>query len=344
MRSRNLILVSLLSLPVSQTALAQGLAVGASRWLTSPRTSEYRVGLDGFWRGPVMFRPGVQFLARGGESSAVWGGVGTDLVVRLDRDGLPYLIGGVGLGLGRPDSLRGLGPALGLWSGLGAELATLGPIGVQAEATWAWRARMGVESLTLGIRAGMKIGGDRGAGRKPGTSRAGESPPVSLPRTNPADEEIIRRAGSGGSAPDSPPRTAPAGAAAAGVVATALTAMGTPYRWGGSDENGFDCSGLIQYAFAQHGIELPRQSAEQARAGQPVERRLELLAPGDILTFAGDPRSPDRITHVGLYLGEGRFVHSATGGVQVSGLSPSDNSAAWWYDRWVGVRRVASAQ
>jgi cell wall-associated NlpC family hydrolase len=320
---------------------AQSLAVGASRWLTSPRISEYRIGVDGFWRGPVMFRPHAQLLRRGGESDAAWGGVGSDAIVRLRPDAKPYLLAGLGLGLGKADSLSGLGPALGLWGGLGAELATLGPLGLQAEALYAWRARVGVRSVSVGLRAGLRIGGPRNEGSR-GTREGRAAPPTGslpLPRANPADEDVIRRA-TGTPVAEAAPAPA-ASSAAAGVVAAALSAMGTPYRWGGSDENGFDCSGLIQYAYALQGIELPRRSDEQAKAGYEVERRLDRLLPGDILIFAGDPARTDRITHVGLYLGEGRFIHSATGGVQVSRLSPSDNAASWWFDRWVGVRRIA---
>lgn len=159
-----------------------------------------------------------------------------------------------------------------------------------------------------------------------------------MPKSNPADEDVIRRA-TGSPSEEPVSRTSSAGGHAS-VVATALGAMGTPYRWGGSDQNGFDCSGLIQYAFAQQGIELPRTSGEQARAGYEVGRSLEALAPGDILTFSPDPGHADQVTHVGLYLGDGRFIHSATGGVQVSVLSQTDPASSWWFERWIGARRV----
>ena len=127
------------------------------------------------------------------------------------------------------------------------------------------------------------------------------------------------------------------------VIATATTAMGRPYRLGGAgvgagaDSNGFDCSGLIQYAFGHHGITLPRRSADQARAGTAVPKRVEDLRPGDLLTFSN---RGGIVTHVGLYLGERRFIHSATRGVQVSTLSADDVYGRWWYKRWVGVRRI----
>ena len=122
-----------------------------------------------------------------------------------------------------------------------------------------------------------------------------------------------------------------------GVVQTALDVMGMPYRWGDQGEQGFDCSGLIRYAFGKHGITLPRRSADQAREGAEVGRDLDALHAGDVLTFA---TSGNQITHVGLYLGNGRFIHSATSGVQISILSPDDPAGRWWFVRWVGARRI----
>jgi cell wall-associated NlpC family hydrolase len=123
------------------------------------------------------------------------------------------------------------------------------------------------------------------------------------------------------------------------VIATATEAMGRPYEFGGTGENGegFDCSGLIQYAYAKHGIALPRRSTDQAREGSKVDRKLDRLKPGDLLTFSNRGRA---VTHVGLYVGDGRFIHSASRGVQVSTLSAEDPYGRWWYKRWVGVRRL----
>lgn len=317
---------------------AQSVSVGASRWLTSPGISEYRLGVDGFAAGPFVFRHVAQLARRGGESSAAWAGLGSDAILRLTRDARPYLIGGGGLGLARPDSLGGFSPALGLWGGVGAELLTVGPIGIQAEALYTWRGRMQAKSISLGFRAGMKIGGPSGR-RTDGQGGVATAKKISMPKSNPADEDVIRKA-TGKPSEESTATPPASGGAHASVVATALGAMGTPYRWGGSDQNGFDCSGLIQYAFAQQGIELPRTSSEQARAGYEVGRSLEALAPGDILTFSPDPGRADQVSHVGLYLGDGRFIHSATGGVQVSVLSQTDPASSWWFERWVGARRV----
>ncbi len=121
------------------------------------------------------------------------------------------------------------------------------------------------------------------------------------------------------------------------VVETALDVMGTPYRWGGEGEGGFDCSGLIMYAYREHGLILPRTSRDQARTGQPVDRSISSLLPGDILGFSDGGGG---ITHVGLYVGDGRFIHSSSSGVKLSSLENPEGDGRWWQRRWVSVRRV----
>ena len=79
-------------------------------------------------------------------------------------------------------------------------------------------------------------------------------------------------------------------------------------------------------------------STDQARTGTEVGRSLPELAPGDILTFADAPGG--QVAHVGLYLGNGRFIHSARGGVQISVLGPDDAVGKWWWQRWTGTRRL----
>ncbi len=122
------------------------------------------------------------------------------------------------------------------------------------------------------------------------------------------------------------------------VVETALDVLGSPYQWGGTAENGFDCSGLIQYAYARHGIRLPRTSRDQAEAGNPVAMVVDSLLPGDILAFAG--RAGGSVTHVGLYVGEGKFIHSSSTGVKLSRLDASDPEGIYWIPRWIGARRL----
>jgi len=124
----------------------------------------------------------------------------------------------------------------------------------------------------------------------------------------------------------------------ADVVRTALDVLGTPYQWGGTAANGFDCSGLIQYAYAQHGIRLPRMSRDQATMGSEVPPVVEALKPGDILLFAARPGGG--VTHVGMYVGEQKFIHSSSTGVKLSRLEVHDPEGTWWLTRWVGARRI----
>lgn len=93
--------------------------------------------------------------------------------------------------------------------------------------------------------------------------------------------------------------------------------LGAPYRYGGDGRDGIDCSGLVRRVYAELGLRLPRGSFNQARVGRPV-RRGELRL-GDLVFFA---RPGKGVVHVGLYLGNGFFIHSARGnGVRVSSLS-----------------------
>ena len=117
------------------------------------------------------------------------------------------------------------------------------------------------------------------------------------------------------------------------VVDIALASIGTPYEWGGTDANGFDCSGLIQYAYAKLGIRLPRVSRAQMRAGTPVDPRPALLEPGDVLGFSVDRSG--RTSHVGLYIGDDEFIHSSSSGVRISTLRD-----LYWQRRLVAARRI----
>jgi cell wall-associated NlpC family hydrolase len=117
------------------------------------------------------------------------------------------------------------------------------------------------------------------------------------------------------------------------VVETAYHAIGTPYLWGGSGANGFDCSGLIRYAYGEFGIQLPRISGDQVIEGDPVELEVESLHPGDILGFSTVVGG--EVTHVGLYVGDGEFIHSSTSGVRVSDLR-----TPYWQRHFIAARRI----
>ncbi len=116
------------------------------------------------------------------------------------------------------------------------------------------------------------------------------------------------------------------------IAGTALSLRGAPYRNGGSDPSGFDCSGLVWYVFAQHGIQLPRSVTAQFQAGQSVDVRA--LEPGDLVFFT---TVAPGASHVGMVIGGDEFVHapSTRGLVRVEHLS-----ATYWSSRFVGARRV----
>src|SRR6187455_1782928 len=121
---------------------------------------------------------------------------------------------------------------------------------------------------------------------------------------------------------------------ASGVVATALALRGTQYRNGGSEPSGgFDCSGLVQWAFARHGKALPRETREQYEMGTKIDQ--DEVQPGDLVFFKTVSKGP---SHVGIALGGGEFVHapSSRGVVRVESYTKTE----YWADRWLGARRV----
>jgi len=118
------------------------------------------------------------------------------------------------------------------------------------------------------------------------------------------------------------------------VVELAKAQIGTPYAFGGSrPEDGFDCSGLVQWAYGRFGVALPRSVDEQVQIGRPVEAAD--LRPGDLVFFnVHGSATPD---HVGIYAEKSRFVHAPKSGDVVRTESLND---AWWRRRWSSSRRV----
>ena len=116
------------------------------------------------------------------------------------------------------------------------------------------------------------------------------------------------------------------------LAGTALSLRGIPYRNGGSDPNGFDCSGFTQYVFAQYGIALPREVRDQFHIGKSVKP--DDLVAGDIVFFTTTDPGP---SHVAIAIGGDEFVHapSTTGVVRVEHLS-----STYWSPRFLGARRV----
>jgi peptidoglycan DL-endopeptidase CwlO len=133
----------------------------------------------------------------------------------------------------------------------------------------------------------------------------GPVPPAAVAAAAPAPEGLAPGMGPGAPGPGAGPGSGQGAIA----VQAALTQVGAPYVWGGAAPGGFDCSGLVMWAFQQAGIALPHSSQAMAHGGQPVS--LSDLQPGDVLTFYSDA------SHAGLYIGDGLMVHSSTFGQPV---------------------------
>ena len=155
-----------------------------------------------------------------------------------------------------------------------------------------------------------------GAPTPPG--RAPAAPPTVAATPPPAPVTPTPRAG----------ESAPSG----GLIETALRFLGTPYRYGGSDPSGFDCSGFVQWVFSRVGAALPREVRDQFRVGEKVDD--DEVRPGDLVFFQTVARGA---SHVGIAIGNGQFVHapSSKGVVRVERYT-----AGYWAQRWVGARRV----
>jgi hypothetical protein len=298
-------------------ARAQVVEGRVGRFFASDQWMAYGVGFTRPLGGIFRMQVHGDVLRREGGAAGGLAGLGADLTALRRGNQGPYIVAGVSGGLGS-ETDNNLSTPWGAWSaGAGYDLFPTSFLSVGAEGRW--------KQLSLGGRKGLEIA--IGLALHTGS---GSRPSMPLPRLP------IQ---SGASLDTEPaPQLAPAKLADS-IVATATEVMGRRYEFGGTGAGGegFDCSGLIQYAYGKHGIALPRRSVDQAREGRKIDRKLPKLAPADILTFSNRGGT---VTHVGLYIGGGRFIHSASRGVQVSTLSAKDPYGRWWYKRWVGVRRV----
>lgn len=121
------------------------------------------------------------------------------------------------------------------------------------------------------------------------------------------------------------------------LVLGALNMIGMPYRWGGdSPDSGLDCSGFVRFVFQDtFGFLLPRRAAEMSRAGTQVAK--DELRPGDLVFFNTMRRT---FSHVGIYIGDNKFVHAPSRGNPVR---VDDMSASYWSKRYNGARRIEVA-
>lgn len=119
------------------------------------------------------------------------------------------------------------------------------------------------------------------------------------------------------------------------LVQAGFEMMGVRYRRsGGSEQSGFDCSGLVKSLFARFDIELPRSSREQYKLGEKIDR--DKLEAGDLVFFSSGGKLP---THVGIYVGDNKFLHAARRAHQVI---VSDLTKFWYAMRYIGARRIAN--
>lgn len=117
------------------------------------------------------------------------------------------------------------------------------------------------------------------------------------------------------------------------VIAAAEAQIGAPYKWGGTTPAGFDCSGFINYAFSQEGISLPR-TAQGIHDSSSKKSKSDLQA-GDLVFFTGTYSGAPTVSHAGIYVGGGQFVHASSSGVQKSSLN-----AGYWSNHYYGAGSV----
>ncbi|MEW8028166.1 MAG: C40 family peptidase [Candidatus Thiodiazotropha sp.] len=116
------------------------------------------------------------------------------------------------------------------------------------------------------------------------------------------------------------------------MVKIAESLKGAPYRYGGVTPKGFDCSGLVHYAYLKVGMTIPRTTQDLYRVTQRLP--IEKAKPGDLLFFKINSR---KLSHVALYAGDGRFIHASIGRNRVTDGSLDD---PYWSDRLIGIGRL----
>lgn len=117
------------------------------------------------------------------------------------------------------------------------------------------------------------------------------------------------------------------------IAGYATQFQGVPYSWGGVSPTGFDCSGLVQFTFGHFGVQLERTSYSQFQQGHSIS--LDDLSPGDLVFY--DTNGPGA-SHVGIYVGNGQFIHSGGSHVQIESMNNS-----YWRAHYIGAKRVTSS-
>ena len=276
-----------------------------------------------------------------GASDPVWA-TNADLMLGPVNAGLgegfmPYTF--VGLGLESSAQPVQFTDAIRTWSyGGGLQLGLGSLLSVNGEARWRRLAAMAsaadsqfVRGIEYRVGIGFHFGGSRS--RSPVYSRRTSSIPSTRPpsaprpsRTSPTPRTTW------------PVSTSSASGAARRVVPTAEQYIGVPYRYGGtSPRTGFDCSGFVQYVYGTQGVDLPRTSRQMAGSGIAVEPSTRSMQVGDLMLF----QQGGRISHVAIYAGNSRFIHSSSSGHGVRYDDLRTNRGRWFADHLVAARRVA---
>jgi cell wall-associated NlpC family hydrolase len=151
-----------------------------------------------------------------------------------------------------------------------------------------------------------------------------------------AVEPLVSLVSSGAAGAGSATAPAAPGTALDTMLKAAMSRRGLPYVWGAAGPTSFDCSGLVQWSFAQAGVVMPRVAADQARSGPAVP--VSQLAPGDLLFYHTDPTAPGYISHVAIYLGNGWMIQAPEPGMDVEVVA-----AAFGSD-FAGAIRVSPAE
>jgi len=271
-----------------------------------------------------------------GPSDLVWA-TNADLIfgpvnARLGEGIMPYGFGGLGLeSSAQPSSFT---DAIRTWSyGGGVQLALGRLLSINGEARSRHLAAPAtvvdsqfVRGIEYRVGIGFHFGGSSRSRSSVYSRRTADIPP-SAPRPSRTSRTTW---------PVS--TTTSASGAARRVVPTAEQYIGVPYRYGGtSPRTGFDCSGFVQYVYGIQGVDLPRTSRQMAGVGIAVEPSTRSLVVGDLMLF----QQGGRISHVAIYAGNGRFIHSSSSGSGVRYDDLGTHRGRWFADHMVAARRVS---
>ena len=274
------------------------------------------------------------FGATSGPSNLVWA-TNADLLfgpvnARLGEGFMPY--GFAGLGLESSAQPATFTDAIRTWSyGGGLQLALGRLLSINGEVRsrhLAAPATAADSQFVRGVEYRVGIGFHFGGGRSRSSvfSRRTADVPPRAPRPARTSRTTW------------PVSTTSASGAARRVVPTAEQYIGVPYRYGGtSPRGGFDCSGFVQYVYGIQGVELPRTSRQMSGVGNAVEPSTRSLAVGDLMLFS----QGGRISHVAIYAGNGRFIHSSSSGKGVRYDDLGTTRGRWFASHLVAARRVS---